>query len=144
MVGLPGMYLWRNGATARVRLITGAEVDGRPDRVLDRRSPGRGRRPHDPAAAAALRPWWNGVSDRAEAAALLVDRQQGEPADLAAARAETIGGVQRLTTALLAAVGGGGAMLSHPAQRLAREALFYVVQAQNADGRRATLESLIA
>lgn len=98
----------------------------------------------EPAAAGALRPWWEGVSVRAEAAALLVDRQQGEPADLAAARAESIGGAQRLTTALLAAVGGGGAMLSHPAQRLAREALFYVVQAQNADGRRATLESLTA
>lgn len=98
----------------------------------------------EPAAAEALRPWWEAVSARAEAAAVLVDGQQGEPADLAAARAETIGGAQRLTTALLAAVGGAGAMLSHPAQRLAREALFYVVQAQNADGRRATLESLTA
>ncbi len=98
----------------------------------------------EPGAAEALGPWWDGVSARAEAAALLVDRQQGEPADLAAVRAETITGVQRLTTALLASVGGGGAMLTHPAQRLAREALFYVVQAQNADGRRATLESLTA
>ncbi|MEZ5408038.1 MAG: acyl-CoA dehydrogenase family protein [Acidimicrobiales bacterium] len=98
----------------------------------------------EPSAAEALRPWWEGVSARAEAAALLVDRQQGDPADLAAARAESIAGVQRLTTALLAAVGGGGAILTHPAQRLAREALFYVVQAQNADGRRATLASLTA
>jgi len=98
----------------------------------------------EPAAAETLRPWWEEVSARAEGAALLVDRQQGEPAELAAARAESITGVQRLTTALLAAVGGGGALLTHPAQRLAREALFYVVQAQNADGRRATLESLTA
>ena len=98
----------------------------------------------EPPAADALRPWWEGVSARAEAAAVLVDRQQGDPADLAVARAESITGVQRLTTALLAAVGGGGAILTHPAQRLAREALFYVVQAQNADGRQATLQSLTA
>ena len=96
----------------------------------------------EPAVAEALRPWWAGVGERAEAAALAVDRQQGDPGDLAGARAESITAVQRLTTALLAAVGGRGAELSHPAQRLAREALFYVVQAQTADGRRATLEAL--
>jgi len=98
----------------------------------------------EPPAAEALRPWWGEVSARAEEAALLVDRQQGDPAELAEARAESIVGVQRLSTALLAAAGGGGAILTHPAQRLAREALFYVVQAQNADGRKATLESLTA
>ena len=98
----------------------------------------------EPPAAEALSPWWNEVSARAEAAALVVDRQEGDPAHLAAARAESITAVQRLTTALLAAVGGRGAELSHPAQRLAREALFYVVQAQTADGRQATLEALTA
>lgn len=46
------------------------------------------------------------------------------------------------TTALLAASGGRGMDLSHPAQRLAREAMFYVIQAQTADGRSATLHSL--
>lgn len=45
------------------------------------------------------------------------------------------------TTALLAAVGGGGLDLRHPAQRLAREAMFYVIQAQTADGRAATLRA---
>lgn len=39
----------------------------------------------------------------------------------------------------LAAVGGRGMDLDHPAQRLAREADFYVIQAQTADGRRSTL-----
>jgi hypothetical protein len=46
---------------------------------------------------------------------------------------------RRSTTALLAAVGGSGVERSHPAQRLAREADFYVIQAQTADGRAATL-----
>ena len=46
------------------------------------------------------------------------------------------------TTMLLAASGGGGLDLSHPAQRLAREAMFYVIQAQTSDGRSATLRAL--
>jgi len=50
---------------------------------------------------------------------------------------------QRATTALLAAVGGAGMDLGHPAQRLAREATFYVIQAQTVDGRAATLRSIV-
>jgi hypothetical protein len=50
---------------------------------------------------------------------------------------------RRATTALLAAGGGRGMDLAHPAQRLAREADFYVIQAQTADGRAATLRSTI-
>ena len=49
---------------------------------------------------------------------------------------------RRSTTALLAAAGGRGMDLSHPAQRLAREADFYVIQAQTLDGRAATLRSV--
>jgi alkylation response protein AidB-like acyl-CoA dehydrogenase len=49
---------------------------------------------------------------------------------------------RRATTALLAASGGAGMDMHHPAQRLAREALFYVIQAQTADGRAATLRSI--
>ena len=49
---------------------------------------------------------------------------------------------QRATTALLAASGGSGMDLNHPAQRLAREAAFYVIQAQTVDGRAATLRSV--
>lgn len=44
-------------------------------------------------------------------------------------------------TSALVATGAGAAMATqHPAQRLAREALFHLVQAQTADVRRATLE----
>jgi len=59
-------------------------------------------------------------------------------------RAEVMVGVQRLTTALLAAVGGSAMDRGHRAQQLAREALFYVVQAQSPDGQRATLGRLDA
>lgn len=56
-------------------------------------------------------------------------------------RAACLDLASRSTTALLAAVGGAGMNLSHPAQRLAREAMFYVIQAQTADGRTASLHA---
>ena len=49
---------------------------------------------------------------------------------------------RRATDALVAASGGGAMSLSHPAQRLSREATFYLVQAQSADLRAATLARL--
>ena len=57
-------------------------------------------------------------------------------------RARCLGLGRRATTALLAAVGGRAMDLRHPAQRLAREADFYVIQAQTGDGRAATLRSV--
>ena len=57
-------------------------------------------------------------------------------------RASCLDLARRATTALLAATGGRGMDLAHPAQRLAREAAFYVIQAQTADGRAATLRSV--
>ena len=57
-------------------------------------------------------------------------------------RAACLDLARRSTTALLASVGGAGMDLAHPAQRLAREADFYVIQAQTADGRAATLRSI--
>jgi alkylation response protein AidB-like acyl-CoA dehydrogenase len=57
-------------------------------------------------------------------------------------RAACIDLSRRSTTALLAAAGGRGMDLAHPAQRLAREADFYVIQAQTVDGRAATLRSV--
>jgi alkylation response protein AidB-like acyl-CoA dehydrogenase len=49
---------------------------------------------------------------------------------------------RRATDALVAASGGGAMSLAHPAQRLSREATFYLVQAQSADLRAATLARL--
>ncbi|MGI8757944.1 MAG: acyl-CoA dehydrogenase family protein [Acidimicrobiales bacterium] len=48
----------------------------------------------------------------------------------------------RSATALVAAAGGAGMARSSPAQRLAREALFHLVQAQTPPVRRATLARL--
>lgn len=61
--------------------------------------------------------------------------------DAADHRARCLDVARRSTTALLAAVGGGGMSLTHPAQRLARETEFYVIQGQSADGRAATLRA---
>ena len=49
---------------------------------------------------------------------------------------------RRSTTAYLAASGGRGMDLAHPAQRLARETDFFVIQAQTGDGREAVLRSV--
>jgi alkylation response protein AidB-like acyl-CoA dehydrogenase len=57
-------------------------------------------------------------------------------------RAACLDLARRTTTALLASTGGVGMDLANPAQRLAREADFYVIQAQTADGRRAVLRSV--
>jgi hypothetical protein len=42
---------------------------------------------------------------------------------------------RRATDALIAASGGGSMDLGHPAQRLSREASFYLIQAQTAELR---------
>ena len=72
----------------------------------------------------------------------MVDEGRADVAAVAHSRAEVLAGLQHLTTALVAALGGSAMERAHPAQRLAREALFYVVQAQSADGRAATLDRL--
>ena len=50
---------------------------------------------------------------------------------------------RRATDVLVAASGGGAISLSHPAQRLSREATFFLIQAQTADLRRATMHRLV-
>ena len=51
---------------------------------------------------------------------------------------------RRSTDTLVAASGGGAISLSHPAQRLSREATFFLIQAQTGDLRRATLHRIVA
>ncbi|MGZ5128578.1 MAG: acyl-CoA dehydrogenase family protein, partial [Actinomycetota bacterium] len=50
---------------------------------------------------------------------------------------------RRATDSLVAASGGGAMSLDHPAQRLSREATFYLIQAQTGDLRAATLARTI-
>ena len=57
-------------------------------------------------------------------------------------RARLIRLAKRSSMALLAAVGGRAMDLTHPAQRLAREADFFVIQAQTSDGRASTLRTI--
>ncbi len=49
---------------------------------------------------------------------------------------------QKAATAVVAANGGKAMAAGNPAQRLAREAAFYLVQAQTAEGREATLRAV--
>jgi alkylation response protein AidB-like acyl-CoA dehydrogenase len=57
-------------------------------------------------------------------------------------RAASLDLVVRAATALVTATGGSATSLANPAQRLAREALFHLVQAQTPPVREATLQRL--
>jgi hypothetical protein len=92
--------------------------------------------------AEALRPTLERViADNEDLAGAADDGRLDVPA-MAAARAEAIELAQRAALALLAAVGGRGVELSHPAQRLVREAAFYAIQGQTAAGRSAAMERI--
>lgn len=115
-----------------------------------------------PAEAEDLAPFWSARSARAEEQCRRVDEAvrtlgPGEGADgrpdgvrsldgliseVADARADTVTSTLRLCTALASASGGAALELDHAAQRLHREAMFYVVQAQSGDGKTAMLRHL--
>lgn len=89
--------------------------------------------------AGVLRPALDRLVADNEALADAADAGQVDVPAMAAARAAGIDLAQQACLALLAAVGGRGVERTHPAQRLVREAAFYAIQAQTADGRAATL-----
>jgi alkylation response protein AidB-like acyl-CoA dehydrogenase len=79
------------------------------------------------------------------AAVMAVDAAEETDAVVAAGAAERDRGLdlaRRATDALVAAVGGGAMSLEHPAQRLSREATFFLIQAQTGDLRAASLARL--
>lgn len=144
VLGADDAATWR--ASDRIRAAAGQTgVLGVADRAT-RLLADEVRGPDDPAADAARRlrteleviwlrdravvEWLGGAADDV----LLAEASDHRAACLDLGR--------RATTALLAARGGSGMDLNHPAQRLAREAAFYVIQAQTVDGRAATLRSL--
>lgn len=149
VLAVDGVEAWREAD--RLRASTGSPaVLGVADRAIRLlREAARGE--SDPAHAAAVRlqtvlaERWStddGLTAR-------LTEQSQRPADIAvlvatasAHRTACLDLGQRATTALLAAVGGGGMDLTHPAQRLAREVAFYVIQAQTGDGRAATLDAV--
>lgn len=118
------------GVAERARRLLAAEPDDEAARVAD-------------ALAAELIVRW-GIDENLLGALAGIDDGDDVIAAASDHRAASLDLARRSTTALLAAVGGRGMDLSHPAQRLAREADFYVIQAQTTDGRSATLRSVVA
>lgn len=97
------------------------------------------------ATAAALAQQLEHEGDRLRRVAyvLVDDVPAGEQLDdRLAVRAAALELSVRTTTALVAATGGGAMALDAAPQRLAREALFYLVQAQTGPVREATLQLL--
>ncbi len=94
----------------------------------------------DGGAAGDLEAQWRRLRERAYG---LADAGAG-PEVLVGLRAEALVVTQRCATALVAATGGRAMARGHPAQRLAREATFYVIQAQSPAVRAATLARLLA
>ena len=72
----------------------------------------------------------------------LADSGDADLSTLVAARAEGLGLAVRTATALVVAVGGRAMVSDHPAQRLLREAVFFTIQAQTPELRRATMDRL--
>lgn len=70
------------------------------------------------------------------------DAYEEHVARMVEARAWNLEVAQKASRALVTALGGGAMARTHPAQRLAREALFYVVQAQTVAIRQASLNRL--
>lgn len=94
-----------------------------------------------PAAEVALRSAEQGAVLRAGAYRLLDEVPSGQQMDeRLRLRAESLHLLLGTSAALVAASAGAAMSLDHPAQRLAREALFHLVQAQTGPVRTATLQ----
>ena len=118
-------------------------IAGRAIRLLDDAT---GQEAVDAAAALALRldERRRAADEVADAVGLALADASDDLVERAVARgaAERDRGLdlaRRSTDALVAASGGGAMALSHPAQRLSREATFYLIQAQTGALRAATL-----
>jgi alkylation response protein AidB-like acyl-CoA dehydrogenase len=111
-------------------------------------------RPPGPGVAEATEALGDELQERREAAdrasasiavAMADDAAEETDAVVAAGAAERDRGLdlaRRATDALVAATGGGAMSLEHPAQRLSREATFFLIQAQTGDLRAASLARL--
>ena len=141
VVGVQTDQAWRRRDLAGSAMPSAAPlgIADRAIRLLEER---------EPEAAATLRGQLDvrhGAADHRSAA---VASALGADDDAQLARAITEGSAERdrgldlarrATDALIAASGGGAMSLDHPAQRLSREATFYLIQAQTRDLRSATL-----
>lgn len=138
VIGVDALDRWRAADVRRAALAqpAGLGVADRAIRLLAARDG------DEPAvrAAGSLRREWSDLWALDDALVAAIGAGEDRTADASAHRAAVLDLSRRTTTALLAASGGAGMALDHPAQRLGREAMFYVIQAQTADGRRAVLE----
>lgn len=124
--------------TDRAAFLAGLAVGLRVDSALALGVAGRAVRllaGADPVVADALRGEQDELRDR-------FDTALGEPDRLPALRAACSELAQRACTALVVAGGGAALLAGHPAQRLAREALFTLVVASRPEVRSALLGRL--
>ncbi len=144
VVEVGSLAAWRRADAAKTANVTPA-VFGLIEAVVVRLEEAAARRDEPGGAELARALSAEAASVRAAAYRLL----DGVPAEEAiderlALRAHALELGVRAATALVAASAGAGMARSSPAQRLAREALFHLVQAQTAPVRRATLARLAA
>lgn len=96
----------------------------------------------DTGAAAALEKEWSGLREESYALADGPEMPEGKVERQVELRAWSLELAARAAHALVTATGGRAMELSHPAQRLFREAAFYAIQAQTPALRAATLARL--
>ena len=147
LVGVQSDEGWRRRDVAGSAMPSAAPlgIADRAIRLLEERAP-------EVAAAlgARLEDRRHAADERSVEIATSLAAADGEPRGLAraiaAGSAERDRGLdlaRRATDALVSASGGGAMSLDHPAQRLSREATFYLIQAQTGDLRAATLARAI-
>ncbi len=141
VVGVQSEQVWRRRDLAGSAMPSAAPL-GIADRAI------RLLEPREPEVAEALRLQLLARRAAADAGSIGVAHALGSDDDAGFARAITEGSAERdrgldlarrASDALVAASGGGAMSLDHPAQRLSREATFYLIQAQTRDLRAATL-----
>ncbi len=143
VIGVADLASWR----ARDRVVTAQPnpaIFGLADRCLTLLAAEveRSRTAVTGTVAAALRDEWRECRLRSYRLADQAGFDDDVVANLVAARAHSLELAQRAAQALLVATGGRGMTLDHPAQRLHREAAFYLIQAQTLAGREAMLKRL--
>ncbi len=133
---------WRRSDANKTANVTPA-VFGLIDSVVAKLEDAARRR-HEPAGSALARALAAEAAEVRAAAYRLLDEVPTDEAidERLALRAHALELGVRAATALVAAAAGAGMARSAPPQRLAREALFHLVQAQTALVRRATLVRL--
>ena len=142
IIDVVDLAAWRQADAEKTANVTPA-VFGLIDAAVARLEDAARRRDEPSGLVLARRLAVEAGEVRAEAYRLLDDVAPGEAIDeRLALRAHALELGVRSATALVTVSGGAGMARSSPAQRLAREALFHLVQAQTPLVRRATLERL--